>query len=69
MEQEDCFFNSFIHNSVPLENLQLVLHTLGRMPDEHLVVFDRSYLVSVSASAVWLTSFREMQTNSLYMVG
>lgn len=34
-------------------------HTPGRTPAKHLVFFDKSYLVSVSTSAVWLTSFRE----------
>lgn len=50
MEQEDSFFNSFIPDSVPLQNLQLVLHTPGRMPAKHLVGFDESYLVPVSTS-------------------
>lgn len=65
-EQEDSFFNSFIHNSVPLENLQLVFYTPGRMPAKHLVVFGKSCLVSVSTRAVWLISLGEMQILLIY---
>ncbi|KAK2524309.1 hypothetical protein Q9966_011721 [Columba livia] len=67
VEQEDSFVNSFIHNSLPLANRQFILHPAGRMPAKHLVAFDKSYLVPVRTSAMWLASFREMQTNSPYI--